>query len=98
MAKKVLRKKTIHETPADRIFDVVNTTLLTLALVIVLYPLIYVVSSSFSSSKAVISGEVWLWPVGWDMAGYQAVFNHKGIVTSFLNSLSGFIANTLRCF
>ncbi len=94
MAKKATKKR-IKESFADRVFDVINTFLLSLALFIVLYPLIFVVSSSFSSSKAVISGEVWLWPVGWDLAGYEAVFNHKGIVYGFLNSFFYMVTGTL---
>ena len=66
-----------------------------LILIIILYPLIFVVSSSFSTSRAVIAGEVWLWPVGWDLAGYQAVFNHKGLVRGFLNSLFYMITGTV---
>ncbi|NLY61488.1 MAG: carbohydrate ABC transporter permease [Clostridiales bacterium] len=93
-AKKAVGRKKIKEPFADRIFDIVNTLLLTLILMIVLYPLIYVVSSSFSSSKAVVSGEVWLWPVGWDLEGYEAVFNHKGIGSGFFNSFLYMVTGT----
>jgi putative aldouronate transport system permease protein len=82
----VKSSNTIYETTSDRIFDVINTILLTLALIIVIYPLIFIVSSSLSTSEAVIAGAVWLWPVGWDTAGYEAVFNHKNIVSGFANS------------
>lgn len=88
-------KKAIYDTMSDRIFNVINTIVLSLALVIILYPLIFVVSSSLSTSEAVISGKVWLWPVGWDMAGYQAVFNNKSILTGFFNSFFYMIAGTL---
>jgi len=90
-----ISKNTIYGTVADRIFDVINLILLLLALIIVLYPLIFIVSSSLSTSEAVISGAVWLWPVGWDLAGYEAVFNHKNIVNGFLNSFLYMVSGTL---
>ena len=55
-------------------FTVVNYAMLSVFLIIVLYPLIYVVSASFSSSSAVLSGKVWLWPVEPTLEGYRAVF------------------------
>ena len=66
--KKFLRSKD------DLIFNIVNYTLLGLALVIYLYPLIYIVSSSFSSVDAVVKGKVWLFPVDFSLDGYKAVF------------------------
>lgn len=48
----------------DRVFDLVNTVLLVLALVIVLYPLYFVVIASFSDPLEVISGHVLLLPKG----------------------------------
>ena len=42
----------------DKVFDIVNYTLLTLIMVIVLYPVLYIVAASFSDPQAVVSGEV----------------------------------------
>lgn len=89
------KKKVIHESAGDRIFDVINTLLMVFALVAVLYPLIFVVSSSLSESRAVVSGEVWFLPVGFDLAGYDAVFKHKSIINGFLNSFFYMIVGTL---
>lgn len=55
--------ETIREPFGDRVFNVVNYVVLSLFFIIVLYPLIYIVSASFSSSEAVVSGRVWLWPL-----------------------------------
>lgn len=76
----------IRETRGDKLFTLVNTTGLCLLLVLVLYPLLYVLSSSFSSAEAVVSGKVWLWPVDFTLAGYQAVFKHRLIMIGFMNS------------
>jgi multiple sugar transport system permease protein/putative aldouronate transport system permease protein len=75
------------DTGFDRGFTIVNYVILFLFLVSVAYPLIYVVSASFSSPTAVINGEMWLWPVDVTVEGYRAVFNNPRIITGFKNSL-----------
>ena len=80
------RPKHIRESLGDRIFMVIVYIILTFCLVVVLYPLIYVVSASFSSSAAIRSGEVWLYPVDITLQGYEAVFSNHQIMTGFLNS------------
>lgn len=89
------QKTRIKETGSDRIFVIVNYTALSLILLVVLLPLLYIVSASFSSSAAVISGRVWLWPVDFNWDGYQAVFNHRLIWSGFGNSLFYATAGTL---
>ncbi|MCU6798318.1 MULTISPECIES: carbohydrate ABC transporter permease [Paenibacillus] len=78
---------TVKEAGVDRLFNVVNYTILSLFFLAVLYPLVYIVSASFSSTDAVISGRVWLWPVEPGIKGYKAVFEYKAIWTGFGNSL-----------
>jgi len=71
---------------SDKAFDLVNHLFLLLLVLVVLYPLIYILSSSFSSKDAVVSGEVWLWPVDLSLEGYKAVFRNKMIMTGYANS------------
>ncbi|WP_274365907.1 carbohydrate ABC transporter permease [Paenibacillus thermotolerans] len=68
---------------------------LILSLIVVAYPLIYIVSSSFSSSSAVISGKVWLFPVEPTLRGYEAVFQNPQIVKGYGNSLFYTVFGTL---
>lgn len=77
----------VRETRGDRLFTVVNYTLLTAFLVIVFYPLMYIVSASFSSPVAVVSGRVWLWPVEPTLLGYQTIFKSPAIMSAFGNSV-----------
>lgn len=72
---------------SDKIFDVINTLFLIFCVIMIIYPLIYIVSASFSSVQAVTSGKVWLWPVDISLAGYKAVINYPGIWTGYLNSI-----------
>lgn len=71
----------------DRFFLIINDFLLLTALLVVLYPIIYIVSSSFSSPTAVSSGRVVLFPVGFSLKGYKAVFEHKLIVSGYTNTI-----------
>ncbi len=72
---------------ADRVFNIVNYIVLAFFLLSVAYPLIYVLSASFSDPRAVISGRMWLWPVDVTLDGYRAVFRNSRILTGFQNSL-----------
>ena len=60
---------------------------LSLLLLVILLPLLNIVASSFSSSVAVSSGQVGIWPVDFSLEGYQAVFKNSLISNGFLNSL-----------
>ncbi|NOU94074.1 ABC transporter permease subunit [Paenibacillus sp. LMG 31456] len=77
----------IKESADDRLFTILNYIILFIFTITILYPLVYIVSASFSSSTAVISGKVWLYPVEPTLAGYEAVFKHRLIMSSFLNSV-----------
>lgn len=85
----------IKEGRTDRWFNIINYVVLTLFLITVLYPLVFIVSASFSSPNAVTSGRVWLWPVEPSLEGYAAVFKHKLIWSSFWNSVFYTVAGTL---
>jgi putative aldouronate transport system permease protein len=80
---------------SDRAFTIVNYGVLLLFLIAVAYPLIFVFSASFSDPKAVISGDMWLWPVGATLDGYRAVFHNNRIVVGFQNSLFYTVVGTL---
>lgn len=62
-------------------------TFLISVVIIVLYPLIYIVSSSLSSPLAVSSGKVWLWPIDFSLAGYKAIFNNSEVLVGYANSI-----------
>ena len=47
----------------DRVVYFINYVMLAVFLIIVLYPLIYIISCSFSSGDALMSGKVKLFPV-----------------------------------
>lgn len=91
--KKIRRR--VKQSRSDQIFNIVNYTLLTVVMIIVLYPLIYVLSASFSTPYAVTSGQVWLYPVDFSLVGYETVFRNPDIVSGYLNSIFITVAGTL---
>ena len=78
----------------DKIFTIFNYTILTLVLIVIAYPLIFVVSASFSDPQAVVRGDVLLLPVNPTLRGYQAVFKNGKILTGFMNSVFYLVVGT----
>jgi multiple sugar transport system permease protein/putative aldouronate transport system permease protein len=83
----IVAGRAIRETRGDRIFNAVNYVVLSIYLLIVLYPLVYIVSASFSSPAAVTSGLVRLWPVDPTLIAYETILKDPAIVRGFLNSI-----------
>ncbi|EOS54633.1 carbohydrate ABC transporter permease [Paenibacillus barengoltzii] len=88
-------KRRIKESTGDRIFLGFIYVILTLLVIIVLYPLIYIISSSISSPAAVTSGRVWLWPVDLSFRGFEELFRRSEVITGYLNSIFYTTAGTL---
>jgi multiple sugar transport system permease protein/putative aldouronate transport system permease protein len=74
-------------TYGDRSFYIVCFTFLSLAGLLVLYPLVYVVACSFSSTAAIVRGDVFLWPVEFSLNAYKAVSDYTLLRSGFLNSI-----------
>ena len=81
-------------TRRDKVFNFVNISIVTLFFLAVLFPLIYVVSASFSDPNKVIQGQVWLWPVGFNLEGYKAVFDNPRVMSGYLNSFIIMVGGT----
>lgn len=77
----------IKDTYSDKVFKFFNYLFLSLALVIVLYPIIFIISASISSPKFVNSGEMWLIPKGLTFEGYKMVFQNPQIWIGYKNTL-----------
>ncbi|USK33650.1 carbohydrate ABC transporter permease [Bacillus sp. F19] len=77
----------IKDTAADRFFKLLCYFYLSLALIIVLYPLIYIISASVSDPKFVNSGEMWLFPINLTFEGYERVFQNEQIWLGYKNTI-----------
>lgn len=79
----------------DRLYMYISIALLTVMLVLVLFPIIYVISASFSSPEAVGNGRVILLPVDPGIEGYRAVFTTPTIWRGYRNSIFYTVTGTL---
>lgn len=95
MTERIEAKRKIKEPFGDKVFNVVNYIFLGFLFIIVAYPLIFVLSASFSESNAVVSGKVWLLPVGFNVEAYKAIFTNKSIMTGYKNSIIYTVFGTL---
>jgi len=84
----------IRESGRDRIFLNVLYGISFLILLVEIYPLIYVVSASFSSSDAISLGKVYLWPVEVNLKGYEMLMKNKDILIGFKNSVIYLVLGT----
>ena len=89
------KHRRMKQTWDDNLFDVVVYLLLTFCFVLVAYPLVYIVSASFSSGPAVMAGRVRLLPVEPTIMAYTAAFRNPNIVIGYRNSFIYTIAGTL---
>jgi putative aldouronate transport system permease protein len=89
------RHKNLKLSGTDLTLMVFVYTFLIICLLVILYPIIYIVSCSFSSVNAVMRGKVWLFPVEPTLIGYATVFRHPLIMTGFANSLFYTVVGTI---
>lgn len=82
-----IKKKKIKRSRSDVIFDTVIFIVLTFILILVAYPLYFIIISSFSSPDKVASGQVIFYPKGFNINGYKEVFKNSQVVRGFGNSL-----------
>ena len=77
----------IRLSKGDRIMDTTINVIMFLLFLVVLYPLVYVVSSSFSSGDAVFNGKVILWPVDFSTYGYEIVLKFPKVWVGYKNTI-----------
>ncbi len=77
----------IKNSRQDLVFVTLCVVALSLFCILTLYPILYVISSSFSSGRAVGSGKVVLWPVDISLEGYQSVFRNRNIISAYANTI-----------
>lgn len=69
------------------IFVCVVNVLIFAFLLVELYPVIYVISCSFSNPDAVNAGKVLLYPINFTLEGYKRVFAYGDIWLGYLNTI-----------
>jgi putative aldouronate transport system permease protein len=80
---------------SDRGFGIVNAIFIGFLVLLVVYPLIFVISASISDPNAVSLGKMWLWPVDITLEGYKLVFKNNDIWTGYRNTIVYTVVGTL---
>lgn len=72
---------------SDRIFDIFNYALMAVIMIVVAYPLYYVLIASISNPYEVYAGHTFLLPADITFEGYARVFKEPAIAMGYLNSI-----------
>lgn len=77
----------IYESKGNKkaqIFQIVIASVFIAAMAIALIPILHIVATSLSSKQAILSGDVFIFPKGWNWDAYGKVFRDKNYINSFL--------------
>lgn len=77
----------INNCAQDKIFMTVLYVVLALVLIVVIYPLLFVLFASMSDPQYVNSGALLLYPKGFNLLGYQQVFRDQRILIGYGNTI-----------
>ncbi len=82
---------------SSRIFQVVVGTIFIIITLLTIVPILRVISVSLSSKTAILSGNVWIFPVQFTVEAYERSFGNSNFVNSFLYSILLTAAYTGLC-
>lgn len=82
-------------TPLSAFGVSLNYALLGVLSLLTLYPFWYEIAASFSSSRAITSGEVFLWPVEFNNVAYKRLFDDGQLIRAMGNTVVVTVVGTL---
>ncbi|MEV5608574.1 carbohydrate ABC transporter permease [Streptomyces sp. NPDC052225] len=82
-------------TRGYRVFQGVNGVILTLVVVVTLYPFVNIIARSFSGERQIRAGEVALWPKGFNLTTYKIVFGDGAFWRSYGNTVLYTVVSTV---
>ncbi|MCL2834355.1 MAG: carbohydrate ABC transporter permease, partial [Treponema sp.] len=85
----------MKRSKGDLSFDIINTFIMVMMLLITAYPLYFTIIASLSEPYDVAKGNVKLWPVGFTMQSYKQVFAYKQIWVGYSNTIVYTVFGTL---
>lgn len=90
-----IKKNKIRSSRVDRAYNALNAFVLGMLLVVVAYPLYFIVIASFSDPSAVGTGQVLFFPKGFSLEGYQRIFEYGMLWVGYKNSILYAIGGTV---
>lgn len=89
-----MNKKKHGTGMSDRVSDMILVAICVVILVIIAYPLYYVLIASVSNPYDVYAGKTFFLPSGFTLDGYKAVFADNSIISGYWNSIKYTVAGT----
>ena len=89
------KKTKVEKGWKDRVFYAICEVILTLALILVLFPMMNIVSSAFSNPKAVTSGKVLFWPVDFSLESFKSVLKFDNVWIGYKNTIFYTVTGTV---
>lgn len=87
MKNKFTKKSRTQKSWKDRIFDISLYGIAILMMVMIIYPLWFIVIASFSNPADIANGNVWFWPKEWKLDGYIELLKQEMIWRGYLNTI-----------
>ncbi|WP_179393983.1 carbohydrate ABC transporter permease [Lacticaseibacillus absianus] len=87
--------KRVKLTGRDLAFQLFIYAFAVLMILVIIYPLWFIIIASFSNPADVANGRVWFWPQNLDFKGYQALFDQPIIWRSYGNTILYTVLGTL---
>ena len=91
---KITHKSRKPKSLQEKIFDVLVYGMAVLLILLIIYPLWFVIIASFSNPQDVDTGAVWFWPKSWSLEGYKTLFAQPLIWRSYFNTILYTVAGT----
>ncbi len=77
----------MRQSREDNIFSVVIAVMTCIFIVVILYPLWFVLVASFSGPVEVFAGRVWIWPVNFNIEAYRRIFMDGEVFVGYRNTI-----------
>ncbi|WNQ11863.1 carbohydrate ABC transporter permease [Paenibacillus aurantius] len=82
-------------TSGERLFQLVNNTLLLILCLVTLYPFLYVLFASLSEADRLVQHRgLLMYPLGFSFQAYELVFNNPMLIRGYLNTLFYVVVGT----
>lgn len=70
----------IKESPSGKAFDIINGVMITLLMILMIYPFWNVLVFAFNDGTDAVLGRLYFWPRVWSLANFEYVFKNKDLL------------------
>ncbi|MCD2497919.1 carbohydrate ABC transporter permease [Microbacterium nymphoidis] len=81
------RERYRFNTPAGRVFDVVNVVFLTALGIVALIPFVYVIAGSFATESELTTRSFFLWPETFSLKAYESILTSPAFLRAIITTV-----------